>query len=111
MANRIHLYTGSGEGKSTNAFGIALRALGHDQKVVIIQFMKGRKDIGEYLIKKKLGRKYSIHQFGRKEFIDLKDPEKIDYEFAKKGLDFAVIDSERFKNIYSDSGIEIYWVQ
>jgi cob(I)alamin adenosyltransferase len=85
----IHLYTGEGEGKTITAFGLALRALGHGHKVVIIQFMKGRKDIGEYGVKKRLSPEYEIHQFGRKEFIDLKNPEPVDFELARKGLEFA----------------------
>ncbi len=85
----IHLYTGDGEGKSITAFGLALRSIGHGYKVIIVQFMKGRKDIGEYKIKRRLTPNYEIHQFGRKEFIDLKKPEPVDYELARRGLDFA----------------------
>ncbi len=85
----VHLYTGEGEGKSLTAFGSALRALGHGYKVIIIQFMKGRRDIGEYKIMDRLAPEYEIHQFGRKEFIDLNKPEPIDIELAKKGLAFA----------------------
>lgn len=85
----IHLYTGDGEGKSVTAFGLALRAVGHGYKVIIIQFMKGRKDIGEYKVWKRLAPNYEIHQFGRKEFIDLKSPEPIDYILAERALKFA----------------------
>jgi len=85
----IHLYTGSGEGKSLTAFGLALRAVGHGYKVVIIQFLKGRKDVGEYKIKDRLSPEYEIYQFGREEFIDLSKPTPIDYELAKMGLEFA----------------------
>ena len=85
----IHLYTGNGEGKSITAFGLALRAIGHGYKVIIIQFMKGRKDIGEYKIWKRLAPNYEIHQFGRKEFINLKRPNPIDYVLAKRALVFA----------------------
>ncbi len=85
----IHLYTGDGEGKTLTAFGLALRAVGHGYKVIIIQFMKGRKDIGEYKIKDRLQPEYEIYQFGREEFIDLKNPEPIDYELARKALEFA----------------------
>ncbi|MBS3121990.1 cob(I)yrinic acid a,c-diamide adenosyltransferase [Candidatus Woesearchaeota archaeon] len=90
---RIHLYIGNGEGKTTNAFGLVLRAIGHGKKAVIIQFLKGRKNIGEYMVRRKLGKGlaklYNIHQFGRKEFIDLKNPKKKDFELAKKGFEFA----------------------
>lgn len=85
----IHLYTGSGEGKSITAFGLALRSIGHKHKVVIIQFMKGRRDIGEYAVRKRLSPEYEIHQFGRKEFIDLRNPEPVDFKLAREGLEFA----------------------
>ncbi|MEM2342143.1 MAG: cob(I)yrinic acid a,c-diamide adenosyltransferase [Candidatus Bathyarchaeia archaeon] len=85
----IHLYTGDGEGKSITAFGLALRAVGHGYKVIIVQFMKGRKDIGEYKVWRRLAPHYEIHQFGRKEFINLKKPEPIDYVLAGRALNFA----------------------
>jgi cob(I)alamin adenosyltransferase len=85
----VHLYTGDGEGKSITAFGLALRAVGHGYKVIIIQFMKGRKDIGEYKIKDRLSPEYEIYQFGRREFIDLKNPRPIDLKLANEGLAFA----------------------
>lgn len=36
----IHVYTGDGKGKSTSAFGLAIRAVGAGENVYIIQFLK-----------------------------------------------------------------------
>jgi len=45
----IIVYTGNGKGKTTAAIGLAIRALGHNQKVCIIQFLKSTKfETGEY---------------------------------------------------------------
>jgi cob(I)alamin adenosyltransferase len=88
----IYLYTGTGPGKTTNALGLALRSLGHGLRVVVIQFMKGRKNIGEWKIQnklKKLGLSYEIYQFGRPAFIDLSKPMPADKRLAKAGLKFS----------------------
>jgi cob(I)alamin adenosyltransferase len=39
--------TGNGKGKSSAAFGVVARALGHGLKVAVIQFVKSRSDTGE----------------------------------------------------------------
>ena len=86
----VYLWTGQGWGKTTSALGVSLRAIGHGYTAVIIQFMKGRKDaIGEYKVRKKLGRLFEIYQFGRKGWVNLKNPAKEDKALAKKALEFA----------------------
>lgn len=100
-----YLYTGTGAGKTTNALGLALRSIGHDHKVVIIQFLKYWKNTGEYKIKNKFNSNYQIYQFGRpgwfrldgspktyrfgKQKFVVKDLGDADKLFAKKGLEFA----------------------
>lgn len=39
--------TGNGKGKSSAAFGVVARALGHGLKVGVVQFIKSRSDTGE----------------------------------------------------------------
>lgn len=46
--------TGNGKGKSSAAFGVAIRALGHGMKVGIVQFIKGRDTTGEEAFFKRL---------------------------------------------------------
>ncbi len=96
----IYLWTGTGWGKTTSALGVAMRAIGHNKKVVVIQFMKGRKWIGEYKIQKKLGKYYKVYQFGRESFVDLKKPLEIDKKLAEKGLEFAKNILKKENNIF-----------
>ncbi|GJL72828.1 MAG: cob(I)yrinic acid a,c-diamide adenosyltransferase [Nitrosomonas sp.] len=41
------VHTGNGKGKSSSAFGMVARALGHGMHVGVAQFIKGRSDTGE----------------------------------------------------------------
>jgi cob(I)alamin adenosyltransferase len=41
------IHTGNGKGKSTAAFGLLARALGHGMKAAVVQFIKARTDTGE----------------------------------------------------------------
>lgn len=86
----LYLWTGDGWGKTTSSLGAALRALGHNKRVIVIQFMKGRKErIGEYKIRKRLGHNFQIFQFGRPGWVNLKKPGLRDRQLALKGFEFA----------------------
>jgi len=88
--NNIYLWTGEGAGKTTSALGVALRAVGHNQKVIVVQFMKGRKNIGEYKIMKRLKPYYQVYQFGSPKFIKpINMPSEKDKQLAAEGLRFA----------------------
>ncbi|MBU1006715.1 MAG: cob(I)yrinic acid a,c-diamide adenosyltransferase [Candidatus Omnitrophica bacterium] len=51
----IHIYTGNGKGKTTSAFGLAMRASGQGLKVCVFQFLKPENPIcGEVISAKKL---------------------------------------------------------
>jgi len=45
----VQVYTGEGKGKTTAALGLALRAVGHGLKVIMIQFPKRDLNWGEHL--------------------------------------------------------------
>jgi cob(I)alamin adenosyltransferase len=79
--------TGPGKGKTTSAFGQALRAHGHGFRIAIVQFMKGRV-YGELDTLRSLPR-VEVWQFGRAAFVDPKNPDPRDRELARQGLDKA----------------------
>lgn len=54
MRGLIHVYTGSGKGKTSASVGLAARAISHNFKVCYIHFHKGLKE-GEDKILSKLG--------------------------------------------------------
>jgi cob(I)alamin adenosyltransferase len=66
-----------------------LRSIGHKHNVVIIQFLKWWKNIGEYKIQKTLEPYYEIYQFGRKGWIGLSNLGDEDRKLAQKALRFA----------------------
>ncbi len=84
----IHVYTGDGKGKTTAALGLGLRAAGHGQRVLMIQFMKGRTNYGE-LEAAKLIPGFTIVQFGRPDFVDKNNPDPRDIEGAREALGYA----------------------
>jgi cob(I)alamin adenosyltransferase len=60
----IIVHTGKGKGKSTAAFGIVFRALGHGMPVAIVQFVKGKWQTGERVALEKFGDLVSINTMG-----------------------------------------------
>ena len=89
----VYLYTGAGGGKTANALGLALRTVGHGKKAVIVQFCKFREDVGEHLIKAKLGDLYEIHTFGREAWLG---KENMTAEFGGEKFEVeAVTDRDR----------------
>jgi cob(I)alamin adenosyltransferase len=56
--------TGPGKGKSTAAFGLALRALGHGTRVGVVQFIKGAWNTGERTALERFGDLVTFHALG-----------------------------------------------
>jgi cob(I)alamin adenosyltransferase len=84
----VQVYTGNGKGKTTAAFGQALRAIGQGYRVCVIQFMKGRK-YGEFLAAEKHLPNLTIHLAGLDSFVMRENPAPLDIELARQGLDLA----------------------
>jgi cob(I)alamin adenosyltransferase len=80
----VQVYTGNGKGKTTAAFGLALRAAGAGLKVFIAQFVKGM-PYSELKAFERFADLITIQQFGTDCFI-FKDPTPEDYEAARHGL-------------------------
>ena len=86
----IQVYTGDGKGKTTAAFGLAVRALCAGKSVYVGQFVKSMK-YHETRIEELFsmaGESFGcirIEQLGRGCFID-KNPEAVDIEMAHEGL-------------------------
>ncbi|KJF43245.1 cob(I)yrinic acid a,c-diamide adenosyltransferase [Draconibacterium sediminis] len=102
MKGYVHIYTGNGKGKTTAAFGLALRASGADKKVFIAQFIKGKtyseiKAVQNYLPQTE------VKQYGNGYFIK-KKPNDSDIETALQGLYEIneMVKSERYDLIILD---------
>ncbi|NYT03795.1 MAG: cob(I)yrinic acid a,c-diamide adenosyltransferase, partial [Candidatus Methanofastidiosa archaeon] len=88
MKGLIEVYTGNGKGKSTAAFGLALRASGRGLKSIIIQFMKQGNSYGEHFAIEKI-ENIDIASFGTPKFVNFKNPSKEDINLAKEALEFS----------------------
>ena len=82
----VHIYTGNGKGKTTAAFGLAVRMLGSGGRVIILQFMKAPDVYGEQKKIRECGA--VIESFGLPKFVHGK-PEPDDIEAARKALERA----------------------
>jgi len=91
-AGQVLINTGNGKGKTTAALGLALRSAGHNQKVLILQFIKGRYRTGEIKIIEKLKPLIEIEQLGSG-FIKFKNgkpaPTTRQIENAKESFEYA----------------------
>jgi len=84
----VQVYTGDGKGKTSAAFGLALRAIGRGLKVYIIQFIKGGFDYGELYVVDKLPN-ITLKAFGRGKFVTQQPPSEEDVRLAEEALQLA----------------------
>ncbi|WFL65780.1 MULTISPECIES: cob(I)yrinic acid a,c-diamide adenosyltransferase [unclassified Pantoea] len=60
----LMVFTGNGKGKTTAAFGTALRACGHGKKVAAVQFIKGEWPNGERNLLEQHGVEFQVMSTG-----------------------------------------------
>jgi len=84
----IQVYTGDGKGKTSAAFGLALRAIGRGLKVYVIQFIKGGFDYGELYVVERLPN-FRLKAFGRGKFVTEMPPTQEDVKLAREAFELA----------------------
>lgn len=84
----VHVYIGEGKGKTTAALGVAMRAVGHELPVLMIQFFR-EKDTGEARMQEQLAPHFEVHQFTHPEPVDFVKPTLAHIYLAREGFEFA----------------------
>ncbi len=84
----VHVITGPGKGKTTAAFGLAMRAAGHGIRVCVVQFMKSGETTGEVLAAQRM-EGVEVHQFGTGRFVRNDGISEEDRACARKALEHA----------------------
>jgi len=99
----VQVYTGNGKGKTSAAFGLALRAAGRGLKVYIIQFIKGGFDYGELYVIDMIPN-ITLKAFGRGKFITDIPPSKQDYELAQAAFSLSkeIVESGKYDVVILD---------
>ncbi len=102
----VQVYTGEGKGKTTAAIGEALRARGRGYKVLLVQFLKGKKGSGEISALEELGVKVickgkdlglSLNRIGENERRKVRGEwsnflDKINEEVLAEDYDLLILD-------------------
>jgi len=91
--------TGPGKGKSTAAFGLILRALGHGWRIGVVQFIKGAWSTGERKALDAFGDQISWHSMG----------EGFTWETQDKARDIAAATRafDKARELMADEGIRL----
>jgi cob(I)alamin adenosyltransferase len=93
------VHTGPGKGKSTAAFGLVLRALGHGWRIGVVQFIKGAWNTGERDALQRFGDQVSWHTMG----------EGFTWETQDKARDIAAAERAwaKAKELMADASIRL----
>ena len=81
----VHLYWGTGKGKTTAAMGLALRALGKGMGVTVVQFLKGGMS-GELSPLERLGARIYSGAAGDRFFFQMSEAERKELAQAQTRL-------------------------
>ncbi|MBM3906012.1 MAG: cob(I)yrinic acid a,c-diamide adenosyltransferase [Thaumarchaeota archaeon] len=102
----VIVYTGNGKGKTTAALGMALRAIGHDHTICMIQFIKGSWHYGEMSSSKRLEPEFELTAVGKGfvGILDDKTPKEVHQKIAKEAIEIAKqkILSEKYNIVILD---------
>ncbi|MFY9301475.1 MAG: cob(I)yrinic acid a,c-diamide adenosyltransferase [Candidatus Nitrosotenuis sp.] len=102
----VIVYTGKGKGKTTAALGMALRAIGHDHKICMIQFIKGSWHYGEMSSSKRLEPDFELTAVGKGfvGILDDKTPKEIHEKIAQEAIQISreKIMSEKYDIVILD---------
>ena len=98
MKGYTQVYSGNGKGKTTAAFGLALRAAGAGLRVYVAQFIKGSR-YSELNAMERISDSITLEQYGLGFFLYRKPNEK-DIEAAREGL-------EEIQNIMSSGMYDV----
>ena len=93
----VIVYTGKGKGKTTAALGMALRAIGYEHKICMIQFIKGSWHYGEMDSTAKLGPNFELIAVG-KGFVGIIDDKSSKEDHQKIAQEAIKISKDRINS-------------
>lgn len=82
------VHTGKGKGKSTAAFGMAMRAITHGMKIGVVQFIKGPWESGERDLLRRFPEQVEVHAMGEGFTWETQDRER-DVRAAKAAWEMS----------------------
>jgi cob(I)alamin adenosyltransferase len=105
----VIILTGNGKGKTSAALGLALRAVGRENNVLMVQFIKGPWLSGEHESCKKLDPKFKIIKTG-KGFVGIGDDKRPRSEHVKAAEDgLALAEKEAMSGAWNVLILDEIW--